>query len=222
MKNILWFAAIIIGGFLIAFLLPQFQKKVLPQPQYSIFYQQARVVKPFQLTDNHGNAFTNKELKNKWSFVFIGYTSCPDVCPMTLLELKYVYYTLKNIAPNSQILFLSVDPKRDTIAKLNKYITYFDKEFIALRAEHDQLIPFTRNLGLMYSIVDDENTDKNDQADNYSVNHSASIALINPHGEVAALFRPETVIGIVPSIEGDKLASDFVKIIKLNTQRNKI
>jgi protein SCO1/2 len=222
MKKLLWLMIIVIVAFLTAFLLPKFQQKVLPQPQFSLYYQHPRIMKPFQLNDNHGESFTNKELENKWSFVFIGYTSCPDVCPTTLLNLKYVYDKIKNIAPNSQILFLSVDPKRDNITKLNKYINYFNPEFIALRAEHDVLIPFTRNLGLMYSIVANEDEDKIDQDDNYSVNHSASIALINPQGQVTALFKPETTIGRVPNIDGDKLVRDFAKIIKLNTQRNKI
>lgn len=227
MKNLLWLIIIVIIAFAAAFLLPKYQQVSLPQPQFSLYYQQARVIKSFQLSDHHGKAFTNKNLQGKWSFVFIGYTSCPDVCPTTLQNLNFVYDDLKKIAANSQILFLSVDPKRDSVAKLNKYIGYFNKEFIALRGEHDQLIPFTRNLGLMYSLVDDENAssvnkENHDETkyekkyeQNYLVNHSASIALINPQGKVAAIFKPEIAVGKVPSIEGEKLLSDFAKIVAL-------
>ena len=218
MKSFLWFIFIITGAIAIAYLIPKFQQQPLAQPQFSLYYQQPRLLAPFQLSEHHGNAFTNKALQNKWSFVFIGYTSCPDVCPTTLQNLNFIYDDLKKIAVNSQILFLSVDPKRDSVEKLNKYIGYFNPEFIALRATHDVLIPFTRNLGLMYSIVDDENTDEAAQEDNYLVNHSASIALINPQGKIAALFKPEIAIGKVPSIEGDKLVSDFAKIVALSAQ----
>ena len=216
MTRLLWLIIILVSAFSGAFLWQQFQKTSLPQPQFALYYNQARVVKPFQLSDHHGNVFTNKNLLGKWSFVFIGYTSCPDVCPTTLQNLNFVYDDLKKIAVNSQILFVSVDPKRDSVAKLNQYINYFNKEFIALKAEHDQLFPFTRNLGLMYGIVENTQDNSAEKDANYLVNHSASIALINPQGNVAALFKPELAVGKVPSIEGEQLIGDFAKIIALN------
>ena len=62
-----------------------FQKATeLPQPEHALYYQQARVINDFQLTDHHKQAFTKNNLSDKWSWIFFGYTSCPDVCPMTL------------------------------------------------------------------------------------------------------------------------------------------
>ena len=140
-------------------------------------------------------------------FSVFGYTSCPDVCPTTLQNLGFIYEDLQGIAKNSQILLVSVDPKRDSLDKLSQYIAYFNTEFIALRAEHDVLFPFARNLGLMYAI--------NGEGDDYLVDHSASLVLINPDGNIAAIFKPEQAVGKVPSINNDKLLSDYQKIVAL-------
>jgi protein SCO1/2 len=179
-----------------------FQKAtVLPQPEHALYYQQVREVKPFQLTNHHNQAFTKEQLANKWSWVFLGYTSCPDVCPTTLQELNFVYDDLKAISKDTQILLVSVDPSRDTPEKLAQYIAYFNEEFIALTGDHGVLFPFARNLGMMYAI----NEPEGDEADNngYLVDHSASLVLINPQGDIAAIFKPRQALG------------DFAKIVKL-------
>ena len=178
-----------------------------PQPEYALYYQEPREIKAFQLTKHTGQNFSKAQLKDKWSLVFFGYTSCPDVCPTTLQNLGFIYDELKASASNTQVLLVSVDPNRDSTEKLSQYIAYFNKEFIALRAEHDVLFPFARNLGLMYAI--------SDEGENYLVDHSASIVLINPDGKIAAIFKPEQAVGKVPSINNNKLLSDFQKITAL-------
>ncbi|MBA6253006.1 MULTISPECIES: SCO family protein [unclassified Colwellia] len=188
-----------------------FQKAtVLPQPEHALYYQQVREVKPFQLTDHHNQAFTKEQLANKWSWVFLGYTSCPDVCPTTLQELNFVYDDLKAISKDTQILLVSVDPIRDTPEKLAQYIAYFNEEFIALTADHGVLFPFARNLGMMYAINEPEGDNNG-----YLVDHSASLVLINPQGDIAAIFKPRQALGVLPTIDGEKLVSDFAKIVKL-------
>lgn len=205
MKNV----SIYIGGIIAAVIgvLVFKQINVLPQPEYALYYQQPRELKAFELTHHNDQPFTKKQLKGQWSLVFFGYTSCPDVCPTTLQNLGFIYEDLQGIAKNSQILLVSVDPKRDSLDKLSQYIAYFNTEFIALRAEHDVLFPFARNLGLMYAI--------NGEGDDYLVDHSASLVLINPDGNIAAIFKPEQAVGKVPSINNDKLLSDYQKIVAL-------
>lgn len=189
-------------------------------PEHALYYQESRAIKPFTLADHHGNNFSNEQLLTKWSFVFFGYTSCPDVCPTSLQNLNFIYEELLAIDHNSQVLLVTVDPKRDSQHKLSQYINYFNQSFIALRAEHDRLFPFARNLGMMYAITQDkasqhthESTDNHQN--NYLVDHSASIALINPEGRIAAIFRAEQVIGEVPSINTEQLLSDYKKIVAL-------
>lgn len=185
-----------------------FQKlNTLPQPENALYYQQARAVKPFELTDHQGQPFTKEQLKDKWTLVFFGYTSCPDVCPTTLQNLGFIFEELKGIADNTQVVLVSVDPHRDTQEKLSQYIAYFNPEFIALRAGHEVLFPFSRNLGLMYAI--------SDEGEGYLVDHSASIVLINPEGKISSIFKPEQAVGKIPSIDSDKLLSDYQKIVAL-------
>ncbi len=182
---------------------------------FALHYQQAREVKPFELTDHLGNSFNNASLKEHWSWVFFGYTSCPDVCPTTLQELNFIYDELKAIANNSQVLLVSVDPKRDSQEKLASYIGYFNPEFKALHGDHGRLFPFARNLGLMYAITEAGSDNHGESPTSYLVDHSASLVLINPAGRVEAIFKPKQALGEVPVIEGDKLVSDFAKIVAL-------
>jgi len=195
------------------------QAKPLALPEYALHYQQARPLSAFTFTDELGQSFNNAQLQDKWSLVFFGYTSCPDVCPTTLQNLNFIYEDLTVIAKNSQVLLVSVDPKRDSQKKLSQYIAYFNPAFKALRAEHDVLFPFARNLGLMYAITSKEASKSGDDLtetdESYWVDHSASLALINPAGKVAAIFRPEQEVGQVPSINSEKLLSDYQKIVAL-------
>lgn len=195
----------IIAAIVGAFVFQQVSK--LPQPEHALYYQQPRKINAFELTDHHAQRFNKEQLQGKWSLLFLGYTSCPDVCPTTLQNLGFVYDDLKAIADNSQVLLLTADPKRDHLKKLSQYITYFNTEFIALRAEHDVLFPFARNLGLMYAI--------NGEGEDYLVDHSASLVLINPDGNISAIFKPEQAVGKVPSIDSEKLLSDYQKIVAL-------
>jgi protein SCO1/2 len=211
MNKLLYLIAALAAG-AIGFL--AFQKStLLPKPEHALYYKQARDIKAFQLTDHHKQAFTKSNLSNKWSWVFFGYTSCPDVCPTTLQELNFVYDDLKAISPDTQILLVSVDPNRDTPDKLAQYIAYFNKEFIALTADHGVLFPFARNLGLMYAINEPEGDDAD--KNNYLVDHSASLVLINPQGNIVAIFKPKQVLGVLPTIDGEKLVNDFAKIVAL-------
>jgi len=198
-----------VGGIVAAVLGALFFQQLTKQtpPEHALYYQEPREVKPFELTDHNGQSFTKEQLTGKWSLVFFGYTSCPDVCPTTLQNLGFIYDDLKTIANNSQILLVSVDPQRDTQEKLSQYIAYFNREFIALRAGHDELFPFSRNMGLMYAIRGEE--------EGYLVDHSASLVLINPDAKITAIFKPKQEVGNVPSIDSDKLLSDYQKIIAL-------
>jgi len=193
------------------------QWKFNQQPEFSLYYQQPREIDPFTLTDQQGKLFTQANLIDKWSLVFFGYTSCPDVCPTTMQTLNFMYKNLKKVSNNKvQILLVSVDPQRDSQEKLAQYIHYFNDEFTALRADHGVLYPFARNLGLMYAIVDNSNEQG---SESYLVDHSASIVLINPQGKIAAIFKPDIAVGQIPSIDSNKLLSDFTKIVALNESR---
>ncbi|MBO9490021.1 SCO family protein [Endozoicomonas sp. G2_1] len=207
MKNLL--LVLIAGAAIVAGVLVFNSVNKTPAPEHALYYQQPRVIKPFTLSDHKGQAFGNSELKGKWSWFFLGYTSCPDICPTTLQELNFAYPELQKIADNNQVLLVTVDPKRDSQDKLAQYIRYFHPDFVALRGDHSALFPFARNLGLMYAIAGDEA----DANASYLVDHSASIVLTNPNGDIAAIFKPKHEVGKVPTINADNLISDFAKIV---------
>lgn len=199
-------AAVLTG----ALLFNQLSQK--PMPEHALYYKQARDIKPFEMTDHQGKSFSNAQFNGKWSWIFFGYTSCPDVCPTTLQDLNFIYSDLKAIANNTQVVLVSVDPKRDTTERLAGYIKYFNKEFVAINAGHDVLFPFARNLGLMYAINDGEH----EHNGMYTVDHSSSMVLINPNGQIVAIFKPNQALGLLPTVDGEKLVSDFAKIVALD------
>ena len=168
------------------------------------WYPAQRALSDFTLTHHSGSEFTNANLKNKWTLAFVGYTYCPDICPVTLSELNKIYPTLLESVQDTplQIWFLSVDPKRDTTERLNEYVNYFNSDFVAASGPHDQLFPLVRSMGMMYSLS--ESTDN----PNYLVDHSASIVVINPQGNVVGRFKPQHTPGQLSISDVQQLAID--------------
>lgn len=178
-----------------------------PKPielESGFLFPQAYELAPFELVDQHQQAFTNASLQGKWSLFFIGFTFCPDVCPTTLNKLAAAYPDLNKIAP-LQVVFLSVDPKRDTPDKLLTYVNFFNPEFKAVTGEQTQIFPLTRSLGLTYAMVG--------EGENYQVDHSAGYMLVSPQGTRVAVFKPTATLGKPPQVLNDEMTSDFRKIV---------
>jgi len=205
-KNVLWLVAVI--SLLAGVWLSQMQAGP-KQPQQAVVYSKARPLTEFQLMDELGQPVGLTSLQGQWTLVFVGYTSCPDICPMTMAKLAALYPKLQQMTDTPlQIWFVSVDPKRDTPAQLADYVKHFNQPALKARtADHAQLFPFVRQLGLMYAIP-------GTQEGRYLVDHSASIALINPKAEVAAMFKPELKVGAVPLVNSDILLSDFPLVLE--------
>ena len=137
--------------------------------------------------DQKGQAFTEKRLKGKWSFIFFGYTYCPDICPTTLSTLKQVNNAIKEKSPSAsdmQVIFVSVDPKRDKPETLAKYTAYFSQEFTAVTGYTESLLDFSRQFGAAYI------KEPTDSADNYLISHTSSIFLVDPKMRIIASFSP--------------------------------
>ncbi len=213
MNKAVYGLAIVLLLVVVSFVLFIVNKPLLEQPQSGTYYTKHRVVEPFSMTDHLGNDFNNESFLGKWSWIFLGYTSCPDICPTTLQTFNFAYQELQAIVPVNQVILISVDPSRDTQTRLSQYIDYFNSEFIALRAEHETLFPFARNIGLIYAISNE--ADFAVQSGQYLVDHSASLVLINPEGQIAATINPQLNEGQPPSINKATLVSDFKKIVAL-------
>lgn len=190
------------------------------EPQYARLYPQARALKDVNLTDHNGNTIDAEWFRNKWTLTFVGYTYCPDICPTTLGELKGIYPQLKAMDSDHpvEVLFLSVDPNRDTVPRIKEYIEFFNPEFHAATAEHKFLFPVVRSMGMMYSISD--STENND----YLVDHSASVVVIDPNGNVMGRFTPpmpdpnEPPTGKLLVSDGEQILADMpILISKFNS-----
>lgn len=148
-------------------------------------YPQAKAFSGFKLTNQHNETITIDDFSNKWTLLFFGFTSCPDVCPTTLAELQKIYKLLKNTIPNNmpQFLFVSVDPDRDTSEVLKNYIDFFNPEFLAASSDAANIIALTSQIGVAYSVEEHENTQTY-----YNVDHTAAIFVVNPDKKLYGIF----------------------------------
>ncbi len=143
----------------------------------------------FSVNDQDNNVFNLQNLHGKWSFLFFGYTNCPDICPITLSVYAQLYnrFLEQNMADEMQMVFVSVDPDRDNPDQLREYVSYFHEDFIGLGGNDEQLKSLTSQIGIAYF------REAPSEDGSYLVDHSASIFLINPHGQlVAILSAPHT------------------------------
>lgn len=183
----------------------------------SLIMQKAKKVLPAFSFEMAGNkAFTNQNLSGHWTLFFIGYTFCPDICPTTLADLDRVYPELsKPPYENIQIVFVSVDPNRDKAENLAEYVNYFNSHFIGTTSTHEILFPFSQDLGLVYSIVDEEDL-KGSKNAYYLVDHSASLVLVNPQGEHYATFKAVMNKDGIPHVDMDMMVEDIHKMMDVD------
>jgi protein SCO1 len=162
---------------------------------------EALVGGPFQLVDQNGKPTDQSLLKGKWSAVFFGYTYCPDVCPTTMQALAGAEARLGDRAKNLQVVFISVDPERDTPAQLKTYLSTpaFPKGAIGLTGTAAQVAAAAKAYRVYYQ--------KDGQGEGYSVAHSSIVYLMNPAGKFAtALTESQTPSEVATQI-GDAMAS---------------
>lgn len=167
----------IVGGALLA--------RMLAHPSVSIetgtWLPQSRPVGALHLTDVAGQDYTEQSLRGHASLVFFGFTYCPDLCPTTLSTLAQLQRNppIKGL----QVLFVTVDPERDSAAALRQYLAAFSPDFIGLRPQAAQLQPLLRNFGAIAERVTLPDG-------SYTVDHSATLYLLDTRGRIAAIFSP--------------------------------
>jgi len=172
-----------------------------PQLSQGTLLPSAKPVTDFQLTDHRGQPFTLENLRNNWTFAFFGYTHCPDVCPTSMTMLAQVQRKLEQqdgLDKLPQVVFVSVDPERDTTALLSEFVPYFHPGFIGASGDAQNTLNLTRQLGILYGKAESS------AEDNYLVDHSAAIILLDPDGAFRAVFG-------VPHDPG-LIADDFLAI----------
>jgi protein SCO1/2 len=138
----------------------------------------------FSLVDQNDKPFTDADLKGKWNLVFFGYTHCPDVCPTTLNDLSLALDQLGAKEKDVGIVFVSVDPDRDTPAVLKSYVESFGGPIEGLTGTADQVAQAAKDYKVYYA--------KHPRADGgYDMDHSALIYIMDPEGRFTATFTPD-------------------------------
>lgn len=139
----------------------------------------------FELLTQDGHKFDNRRLNNKWSFLFFGYTYCPDICPTNLAVFKQVQRKLteKDKVAGVQFIFVSIDPARDTPSRLKEYVGYFNSEFLGITGDQHQLRNLADSVGAGYARAVYDGSDK------YLMNHSSAVLLVNPDGKLQGIFK---------------------------------
>lgn len=161
-----------------------------PQTQAVTMYPQARPLPPFSLRQSDGTQLAAGELNGHWTLVFLGFTFCPDVCPTTLAELAQAQKQWEDLPDSTRprVLFVSVDPERDTPTKIGEYAHAFHDDTLAATADLPTLENFAKSLGFVFMKVPGKGFEQN--PNDYTMDHSSGIAVLDPQGRVAGLIRP--------------------------------
>lgn len=200
--RLITFAVIgLLAGFIANWIISQDSPSSAPAIQLenaTALFGQTRPLSPFTLMDQDGQPFGNERLQGQWSFLFFGYTHCPDVCPTTLTSLNEAMGLIaaSGNTKDTQVIFISVDPDRDDIDQLKDYVKYFNPNFLGLTGTPAAIDALTSALGILHIKAPNPNDPKN-----YLVDHTATVLLVNPKGELLALFGAPH--------HADKISADF-------------
>ncbi|MDQ3230100.1 MAG: SCO family protein [Pseudomonadota bacterium] len=159
--------------------------KLFPQP---------RALPAFALRQSDGTQLALGELAGHWTVVFLGFTHCPDICPTTLAELAQAQKRWAALPDSTRprVLFVSVDPDRDTPMKTGEYARAFHRDTLAATADVPALESFAKSMSMVFVRVPSEagEPEAGTPADRYSVDHSASLAVLDPQGRMAGVITP--------------------------------
>ena len=148
------------------------------------------IIARYLLQDPNGRSVTSEEFIGRYQLIAFGYTYCPDICPTTLVEMAQAQKQWTGM-PDSirpRVLFVSVDPERDTPLRIGEYAHAFHADTLAATADLPALEDFAKSLGFVFMKVPGKNFEQN--PNDYSMDHSSGIAVIDPQGRVAGLMRP--------------------------------
>jgi len=147
----------------------------------------ARIGGAFSMVDHRGRAVTQRDFHRKFMLIFFGYTFCPDVCPTELQTMSEVLDALGGEAEKITPVFATIDPQRDTAAVLADYLSNFHGQFVGLTGAAEQVKALAKTFGVFYSRVKSQKA--SDPDEDYLMNHSSFIFLMDGKGEFRAAFR---------------------------------
>jgi protein SCO1/2 len=152
----------------------------------------------FDLTTLDGRDVTLSNYRGKWLLIYFGYTFCPDVCPTVLTEIGQA---LRELGPNAghvQVLFITVDPARDSAPVMKRYLKAFDPRIQGLRGDPDAIEAAAKSFHVYYHA-------RSVGGGEYAIDHSSYVYVLNPKGQFVDL--------LLPDVPGHKMAEDIRKLI---------
>ena len=156
----------------------------------------------FSLTDQDGEAYGKEDLAGKVSYLYFGFTSCPNVCPVGLANLAMLHRLLTpEERARAQMVFISVDPERDTPEVLKGYVPFFDSSFVGLTGTPEQIAAVAKDYGVFYDAHPLEGTD------DYTVDHSSTVFMLDPEGKLIATYRHDQLAN------GEAMAEDLRRVL---------
>lgn len=145
-----------------------------------------RDIVPFALTTAEGKPFSNASLLGNWTFIFFGFTNCPDICPVSMSVMAQAEQRLRaddaKLAEQFQGVLVSVDPERDTPEVLGPYVQAFSKKFVGVYGSRELVAAFAQQLNATFAKVPDGNG-------GYQMDHTGTIAIINPKGHYHGFIK---------------------------------
>lgn len=162
-------------------------KPAVPDELAAVLRPAPRALQPIAFEDQSGRLYTLADLEGKWTFLFFGYTYCPDICPTTLAMLTSMLRTLERepgADADVQVLFVSVDPARDTAETIGSYLAHFDDGFVGISADESTTRALAGQFDAMF--FKEQVGDSGD----YLVAHASSVYLVGPGAEYVAAFSP--------------------------------
>ncbi|HAA74237.1 TPA: SCO family protein [Candidatus Latescibacteria bacterium] len=158
---------------------------IIEEPQELPELKKLEFGRDFVLTDQNGERFDTATLRGKLIFLFFGYTTCPDACPMTLSKIARVDALLGEMGERVQTLYVSIDPERDTVEKVREYLSYYDLPVVGLTGTVEEINDVADDFGVYYSKSEEET------ALGYLVDHTTLVYMIDPNGTLRYLSHPD-------------------------------
>ncbi|MDH7944232.1 SCO family protein [Pseudohongiella sp. SYSU M77423] len=157
----------------------------------AMIYEAPVAISEFDLVDHYGQPFTEESLQGNWTMVFFGFTNCPDICPLTMFELTGFYNDLEGdpLQDDTQVVMISVDPFRDDTAKIADFMQAYHEDFLGLNGEYRQVSQLASELFIAHGIMPVPAPDGG-QPQNFMVDHSGNILLIDPEGRYRGFLEP--------------------------------
>jgi len=172
-----------------------------PAPQFGVPVNASKAIADFRLDSTLDHPVALSDFADRYLVVYFGYTTCPDVCPTTLADLGKAEKLLGREAQRIQMLFITVDPERDTIERMRDYLAFFGPNFIGLRGSLEETEAIASQFGVVY-----QKQFHSASATDYLMDHSAAIIVLDPQRRPLVLFPY--------GVSAEQLASDLKRVVR--------